>query len=201
MPIRRLLAIADDFTGAAEIAGIGRRYGLPTRLLRYRPDTIGDGLTVIDTDSRLLAPVDAAAKVRGFVEGLRPGDFDLIYKKTDSVLRGPVLAELEALLQVFDRPAALLVPQNPSRGRSIIGGEYQIDGVALHTTAFAGDPQHPAASSTVVELLGPSTVHVVRCLEPGGRCAPAGVTIGAGHHDAHLRHWASQADDRLLPAG
>ena len=29
--MKRVLVIADDLSGAAEIAGIGRRYGLPTR--------------------------------------------------------------------------------------------------------------------------------------------------------------------------
>ena len=48
----RVLVIADDLSGAAEIAGVGLRYGLPTRLLRERPVECGEGLTVIDSDSR-----------------------------------------------------------------------------------------------------------------------------------------------------
>lgn len=199
--MRRVLAIADDFTGAAEIAGIGRRYGLPTRLLRDRPPSVEDGLTVIDTDSRLLPPADAAAKVRAFVAGLGGENFDLIYKKTDSVLRGPILAELEALLQAFDRSAALLVPQNPSRGRTIRSGEYEIDGVALHATTFANDPQHPATSSNVLHLLGPSRTCGMQCLDPGEPCSRDGITIGAGCCADDLRHWASQARTELLPAG
>src|SRR5437868_15286782 len=106
----RALVIADDLTGAAEIAGVGLRYGLPTRLGRASVDRCEAGLTVVDTDSRLLAKDEAAKRVREFVANLSVADFDLIYKKTDSVLRGPMVAEVEALMKAFDRPAALLVP-------------------------------------------------------------------------------------------
>ena len=47
-----ILVIADDLTGAAEIAGIGHYYGLPTRVIRDRPARRESGLTVADTDSR-----------------------------------------------------------------------------------------------------------------------------------------------------
>src|SRR3954447_23706741 len=115
----KVLVIADDLTGAAEIAGVGLRYGLPTRLVRERPTKVEQGLTVLDTDSRTLDPSDAATAVREFVQELRGQPFDLIYKKTDSVMRGPVLAEVEALMAAFGRTGALLVPQNPSRGRTV----------------------------------------------------------------------------------
>src|SRR5438270_459736 len=52
----RILVIADDLTGAAEIAGIGLRYGLPTRLVRDHPGRCEHGLTVMDTDSRPMPP-------------------------------------------------------------------------------------------------------------------------------------------------
>jgi len=150
--MNRVLVIADDLTGAAEIAGIGSRYGLPTRLVRdqlvHRPE---GGLTVIDTDSRLLPASEAAATVWKFVEPLRAGQFDLVFKKSDSVLRGPVLAEIDAMLTALGRASALLVPQNQSRGRVIRGGEYQVEGVPLYASAFANDPQYPARTSNVLD--------------------------------------------------
>ena len=44
----RILAIADDLSGAAEIAGIGRRFGLTTRLWRDRAGHSEPGLTVVE---------------------------------------------------------------------------------------------------------------------------------------------------------
>src|SRR5688500_14541293 len=124
--MRKALVIADDLSGAAEIAGIGHRYGLPTRLARERPKFFPPGLTVIDTESRSLPPAEAATTVARCVAGIDPGAFDLIYKKTDSVLRGPVAAEIDALMTALRRPAGLLVPQNPTRARVIANGTYFI---------------------------------------------------------------------------
>src|SRR5437660_10154306 len=96
----RILAIADDLSGAAEIAGIGRRFGLSTRLSRDRAGHSEPGLTVVDTDSRLLAPEKAGRIVRESVAALDRGAFYLIDKKADSVLRGPRPAAIETLVDV-----------------------------------------------------------------------------------------------------
>src|SRR3954447_934164 len=202
--MNRVLVIADDLTGAAEIAGIGSRYGLPTRLVRdqlvQRPE---GGLTVIDTDSRLLPASEAAATVWKFVEPLRAGQFDLVFKKSDSVLRGPVLAEIDAMLTALGRASALLVPQNPSRGRVIRGGEYQVEGVPLYASAFANDPQYPARTSNVLELLGMSPRRLTCCVESGADIAETGVPIGAADDAEDVRHWAARAviASDLLPVG
>lgn len=150
----KILVIADDFTGAAEIAGIGVRFGLPTRLVSGAATGVSAGLTVVDTDSRSLSPADATARVRQAIAPVEQTQFDLVYKKVDSVLRGPVLAELEAALAGLGRHSAVLLPQNPSRGRTIAGGVYSIDGIPLHLTGFANDPEYPARSSFVRERLG-----------------------------------------------
>ncbi|HEV2292698.1 MAG TPA: four-carbon acid sugar kinase family protein [Tepidisphaeraceae bacterium] len=184
--MRKALVIADDLSGAAEVAGIGHRYGLPTRLVRRPPVNFDPGLTVIDTDTRLLPPADAAAAVIRFTAEAGVGVFDLIYKKSDSVLRGPVAAELDALLPALGRTSALLAPQNPSLGRVIVGGEYYIDGLPLHETPFASDPTHPRWSSDVAELLGTHR-HVIR--------------IAAGASADDLRKHAAKLPADVLPAG
>src|SRR5213078_2166976 len=158
----RLLVIADDLSGAAEIAGIGLRYGLPTRLVRERPVECGAGLTVIDSDSRLLRATRAARIVESLVEGVSGDEFDLIYKKTDSAMRGQILAEVRALMRILGFSGALLVAQNPSRGRVIVDGEYRIDGVPLHQTGFADDPDHPAHASDPAKLLGDPRLRVLK---------------------------------------
>jgi D-threonate/D-erythronate kinase len=197
--MNRALVIADDLTGAAEIAAIGWRYGLPTRLVRRPVARCDAGLTVLDTDSRLLPPADAADVVLEFVKDLRGRDFDLVYKKTDSVLRGPVRAELEALRAAFRRPTALLVPQNPSRGRVIDYGQYLIDGTPLHETAFAEDPDYPAATSDVGSLLGPGSA--ASCIALGDAVPQTDIVIGAAVTSGDVRQWAARAGVGVLPAG
>ena len=197
------LAIADDFTGAAEIAGIGMRHGLPTRLVRSIPHRTHGGLTVLDTDSRDLAPDDAARKVAQFVRPLRPADYQLIYKKTDSVLRGPVLAEIQSLQSLLGRGAALLVPQNPSRGRTVVEGIYMIDGMPLDATPFAQDPEHPARSARVLDLIGTSPLahQPVRYLAPRDALPHSGVVMGGAASAKEIAAWAGKIDERALPAG
>jgi uncharacterized protein YgbK (DUF1537 family) len=202
--LRTVLVIADDLTGAAEIGGIARRYGLVTRLSCEPLREAGGGVTVIDTDSRLLPPRDAAERVSRFVRGLT-GPFDLIYKKTDSALRGSIRAELDVLAAHFNRQRVVLVPQNPSRGRTVLpDGRYHIDGVPLNDTAFANDPQHPARTANVIELLGGDPP--ARCIEPESSASDCRVIIGAADSANHMRKWAnivtaSAGAQDILPAG
>ena len=203
--MRRILVIADDLSGAAEIAGIGARHGLAVRLERDVPVAARDGLTVLDTDTRLVPQDEACERVRRAVRHLRPADFDLIYKKTDSAFRGPILAELDALMDAFARRAAVLVAQNPSRGRTIRDGEYRIDGVPLAETTFAHDPEYPARTSSAIDLLGKSSHRQTRVTADAdaGTTINDGVTIGDASNLDDVRRWAdvAAATGTLLPAG
>ncbi|MDW8262591.1 MAG: four-carbon acid sugar kinase family protein [Phycisphaerales bacterium] len=183
----RILVLADDFSGAAETAGIGWRFGLPVRLLRQPPkDVVFAGMTVVDTDSRGLAPSAAAERVRTYLRSTPRGSFDLVYKKIDSVLRGPVMAEVDAVARALKFTSALLLPQNPSRGRTIEGGVYRIDGIPLAETEFARDPEYPARSSEVCELLGPARLPV---------------TVANAATVDQVRAWAGAIDPTTLPVG
>ena len=196
-----VLVIADDLTGAAEIAGVGLRYGLPTRLVRDQIVEVGRGVTVVDTDSRLQPASDASETLRRFVREAPASHFELIFKKVDSALRGPILPEIEAVMAAYDRPAALLVPENPSRGRTIRAGEYRIHGALLQTTEFADDPDYPARTGNVLELLGAATHDRIVCLDPGQEPMASGITIGAASNAHDMRHWAARTHRHLLPAG
>jgi uncharacterized protein YgbK (DUF1537 family) len=182
--MNRVLVIADDLSGAAEIAGIAHRYGLPARIFREDSQTAAAGLTVVDTDSRSSAAREAAKAVQSMVRDLRRADFDVIFKKTDSVLRGPIAAEVEALRIHFGFSSAMLLAQNPSRGRAIEHGQYRIDGVPLHQTTFANDPEHPAPSSNARQILGDSTI-----------------AICDASNAEHVARWAGQTRGDVLPAG
>jgi uncharacterized protein YgbK (DUF1537 family) len=199
----RLLVIADDLSGAAEISGIGARFGLPVRLERDAPVVAHAGLTVIDTDTRLMPQDDADDAVRKAVRHLDPRDFDLIYKKTDSAMRGPLLAELEALTDAVGRRGALLVAQNPSRGRVIRSGRYEIDGVPLDETSFADDPEYPAKTAAALELLGKSAKRATQVVAPGAELPDEGVTIGEAATADDVARWAAEATEaaHVLPAG
>jgi uncharacterized protein YgbK (DUF1537 family) len=199
----RVCVLADDLTGAAEIAGIGLRYGLATRLVREPAGPCGDGLTVVDTDSRSLAPADAAERVRQALlpAGAAGAASILFFKKTDSVLRGPLLAELEAAMAALGKTRVLLVPQNPSRGRTVRAGRYAIDGVALDQTSFAYDPEYPRHTAQVLDLLGRSSLTPTQVIEPGENMPERGILFGGAEHADDVAAWAARLDGQTLPAG
>ena len=207
-----MLIIADDITGAAEIAGIAWRKGLKVRLMVYQPNmpttplsswrgTGGEAL-ILATDTRSGTEEEAVKTIEEVATCLSLGvqecrssgvqtlpsstsnsstrqlvnlstdannsstcqlvnsstdasnsSTDIIFKKTDSVLRGHVAAELEALMRLTGKSNTLLIPQNPSKGRIVKDGIYYINGTPLDQTSFAYDPEFPAKTAEAKKLL------------------------------------------------
>lgn len=139
-----IYVIADDITGAAEIAGIAHSRGLRTKLVvNTIQDVAGDcDVLVVATDARSYGAEEAARITRCAAEGL-PQDA-LLFRKTDSALRGNVVAELEALGGNF-----LYMPANPSKGRIIRDGKYYINEIPISDTDFRFDPEFPAVTSSL----------------------------------------------------
>lgn len=153
VPIHGLVVIADDITGAAEIAGVCLRYGLKVSFgIDTIPDEIAD-VCIVATDSRSLSELEACtihSKLAIDVYRIKPA---LVFKKCDSVLRGYVLSELSALLAESHQKKILLVPANPLSGRCIINGFYYVGDHKIENTGFSTDPDFPATDSSVQNIL------------------------------------------------
>lgn len=149
-----IIVIADDITGAAEIAGIALKHGLDTVLTTQMsmPENVPEVL-VIATDTRSGNEQEAKKTIQTTAEMIRKSGSNIIFKKTDSVLRGHITAELSVLMDCLEYDNSLLIPQNPSKGRIIKNGKYLINGIPLDKTDFKYDPEFPARSSCVKELL------------------------------------------------
>lgn len=142
--------IADDLTGAAEIAGICVRYGLRTSFSLDEVKSLDTyDAQVIATETRQHSISAARKTISQLCDALPPGV--LLFKKTDSALRGHVEEEMEEILQSGRYRNCLFLPANPSRGRVIEGGIYYIDGIPLDKTLFSTDPEYPAWSSKIEE--------------------------------------------------
>lgn len=144
-----MIVIADDITGAAEIAGIAFSKGHQVSLV------CGEGvatnqITVIATDTRSMTEAEAIAETKQ-LSLLISHHSSLIYKKTDSALRGHVVAELEALMQATGYKRAVYLPANPSKGRIVRNGIYYIGETPIAATAFSYDPEFPAKTSALRE--------------------------------------------------
>lgn len=148
-----MIVIADDITGAAEMAGIAFSQGQQVRLVcggSVCCDIVAAQTTVIATDTRSMSEAEAVAETlrntSAFIHHT-----SAIFKKTDSALRGHVVAELSALMEATGYQRAVYLPANPSKGRIIKNGTYYINDVPIHKTDFSFDPEFPAKTSVLRE--------------------------------------------------
>ena len=145
---------ADDLTGAADTAAALARAGRPVvvslglSLRSWR----GRQAVAVNTDSRTRQPEEAYRLTRDSVVHLLDLGANLIYKKTDSNLRGNVGAELAAMAEALGRPV-LFAPAFPARGRTVVDGLALIGGVPVADTEMGRDPEAPVTCSGVAELL------------------------------------------------
>jgi len=150
----RLLALADDLTGALEIGGIFGGRGVVSLVSMTRmpelpgPDASTSILT-FDTDSRHAPPDAAARRVAELARCAALQGIPLIYKKTDSTLRGNIGVELRALVDAFPGQTLVYAPAYPKLGRTCKGGSLYVHGTPVHETAFATDPLSPVTCSSV----------------------------------------------------
>ncbi|WP_276314979.1 four-carbon acid sugar kinase family protein [Streptomyces sp. WAC 06738] len=112
--------VADDLTGAGDTAVRFAEAGWPT-LLRLGGDRPGDAesdgdvaVVAITTDSRARPPAGAADLVREATTGLLRRGVTHLFKKVDSTARGPVRAEIDAMLDVLPpAPSRSSAPPSP----------------------------------------------------------------------------------------
>ena len=154
-----VLIIADDITGAAEVAGAAAARGHHVRLvcgadsasLSLEPPDHGHSIiTVIATDMRSMTADEAIAETRR-IAALLDHLGERIIIKTDSALRGHVVPILTTLMHSLDYQRAVYLPANPSKGRIIRDGTYYVEGTPIHQTAFSYDPEFPAHTSCMKE--------------------------------------------------
>jgi uncharacterized protein YgbK (DUF1537 family) len=197
-----LAVLADDFTGAAEVAAIGHRYGLVAEVHTTFQSRSTADLVVVDTHTRSSTRATAGRRVAEELGRLRAAGLECIYyKKVDSVLRGHVVEELSRLLDIWGLSRALLVPFNPSFGQSISDGHYSIRGQPLHQTRFADDPEYPALTADVLELLGPQDGVEVSYCEAAADLANSGIVVTGGVGRDDLLALADRLDGHTLAAG
>ncbi len=150
-----IVVIADDITGAAEIAGVGLRFGLNvymTTTAEALPPRVQ--LWVIALDTRSMNRTCAVQAVTDTVKRLLDIGVKDIFKKLDSLLRGHVMSELAAQRILEHKKKVLLCPANPEKRRLIVNGKYLVDGIPLGETEFSKDPEFPAKKSIISEMLG-----------------------------------------------
>lgn len=196
-----IVVIADDFTGAAEIAGLGMRYGLSVIIESEVVTDSEADLLIIATDTRSMNESDAYNEMYKIKMKLENLDYEWLYKKTDSVFRGHILSELSALLDADKNNKVLLVASNPPLGRKIIDGKYYINGQLLNETGFAQDPEFSTNTADVLTLLGKNDDIDTHLLKTDEEIIGEGIFLGEAGTNGDLIKLAEKVDNEILPAG
>jgi D-threonate/D-erythronate kinase len=136
-----ILVLADDLSGAAEVAGgfLGRATPLALRLDGTRAQA---GVTVADLNTRTMTATQAQRAVRDALEGLPAGT--RVVKKIDSLLRGHIGAEVGVLAE---RGPVIVAAALPALQRTVTGGVLYLGDTPLHeTSAWHAEQGRPPRS-------------------------------------------------------
>lgn len=202
----RVCVVADDLTGAAEICALGVSLGFEARIRLWQEneqswDMRGNTpmLLAIDTDSRSISAAEAASRVVKTTDMIAQIAPSFVYKKVDSILRGNVVHEILAMLHVLRREKCILVPCNPTLGRTIRNGMYFIGDKPIDQTQFKDDPTWPRTSPFVIHLLGRHAS--IATAGPTDVLPPVQIVVGEVSTYADVMQWAARVTDDCLPAG
>ena len=150
--------IADDLTGANDTSLQFFIQGCKTQVSFGEDLSIDENLKTevfaMSTESRNVSPQIAVERVKKASENiLKEYNFEYIYKKIDSVLRGNIALEIITILETLNLDAAIIYPAFPNEGRTTIGGYHLVKGVPLQRTEVSRDPACPIVESNIVNLL------------------------------------------------
>jgi uncharacterized protein YgbK (DUF1537 family) len=146
---RPLTIVADDLTGACDAGTLfAGRSPVPVTVWPRR--AVEAMVRVVDTESRPLPPAEAAVRVTAVAGRARAGYW---FKKIDSTLRGPLGAEVDALMRATGTATAIVCPAFPAQGRIVLDRVLLVGGVPVAETPIARDPQFTGRASSVVEIL------------------------------------------------
>jgi 3-dehydrotetronate 4-kinase len=162
--------IADDLTGATDVAGALVGAGLRVRLEIGVPDRAtsdaGDtDAVVVALKSRSMAADAAVDLSLRALERLRAGGARRIYFKYastfDSTAAGNIGPVTEALQDAVDARITVACPAYPANGRTVTGGELLVRGRPLAESPMRHHPLNPMVDSNLVRLLGAQTTRPV----------------------------------------
>lgn len=156
---------------------------------------------VIATDARSKSPEAAKALIKEITGCLLALGPEIIFKKTDSLLRGHVGEELLVQMGTSGKLKALLVPANPALDRTIRNGVYYAGHVPLNESSLTSASRDKIATSGVLDLPGEPFKAFSYVISLHESLPQKGIMIGNTFSEQDLVHWAGKIDADTLPAG
>lgn len=159
---RKVVVVADDFTGAAESAAMFANSWIQTKVAGAANDVSGRNaapiflpasrghpsrdVCVLDTESRNVSRMDALRRLESaLVPWAMPGETSgrshgrIWFKKIDSTLRGHVAAETFRMMEFLGLENAIIAPALPDEARTTKRGVQLVDGTPAASTHASRD--------------------------------------------------------------
>ncbi|MGI6581020.1 MAG: four-carbon acid sugar kinase family protein [Erysipelotrichaceae bacterium] len=154
----KILILADDLTGALDSGVQLARKGAYVKVITnytYKIELpVKDiDVVVINTETRHLSKEEAYSNTFRVLKDLNLEGIDMIYKKTDSVLRGNIGAELEAVMKATGKNHIQFIPAYPKLGRTTKNGIHYIYGTPISDSIFSKDLRNPITESNVTSII------------------------------------------------
>jgi uncharacterized protein YgbK (DUF1537 family) len=181
----RIAVIADDLTGALDTGVQFRQWGYTVQLTED-PERSSAEVTITNTDTRNKTQEMAYQTTHDVAMKLR--DHDIIYKKTDSTLRGNPGPELQAILDATGETRAIFTPAYPPTRRRVKDGHLYVAEIPITETEYIHE--YRRKTSYIPEMLETETpVHSVKSPE---NIPETGITVIDSETEQDLQRIAAK---------
>ena len=159
--------IADDFTGATDLANMLVRGGMRTIQTIGVPTSKPENVdaVVVALKTRTIRPEDAVAQSLDALAWLKANGAEQIYFKYcstfDSTAKGNIGPVMDALMRAMNTDFTIACPAFPENGRTIFRGYLYVGDVLLSESGMKDHPLTPMTDANLVRVLKPQTAHKV----------------------------------------
>ena len=211
--------IADDFTGAADLASILTGQGMRTSLLTSVGDIDGTRAEagVVALKTRSIPKADAVRQSLEALRALRTAGCEQFYFKYcstfDSTKAGNIGPVAEALLHELGATKTVVCPAFPANGRTVYQGHLFVGDRLLAESSMRNHPITPMTQSDIRQWLAyqceGSVAHIGHPIVIAGSnaiaealdAAPDGLIVCDAITDKELREFGRAAKDMTLITG
>jgi len=162
--------IADDFTGATDVASMLVRAGMPTTQVLGVPEgelPVSDAV-VIALKTRTLPALEAVAQCLLALRALQAVSTRQIYFKYcstfDSTAKGNIGPVTDALMQALGTDFTIACPAFPENGRTVFRGHLFVGDELLSDSGMKNHPLTPMTDANLVRVLQAQTAQKVGLL-------------------------------------